>query len=193
MNDNTNQRDDQPTPPGPGTHFDQKPRRQAEFMRPVPELKEKVGSGGLGDDILRRAESILENNTTDFSPLAEMYITTLTKALDNARNAIPSREYHEYAITVMIYPAMQLKANGGMFRFPLVTLLADKMVQFLEVIDTIDIDVIDLTEAFIITIRAVMASQIRDNKHPQGQELLSALDGACRRYFSRHPENKNPI
>lgn len=177
----------------PLRHFAQKPRRQAEFIPPPHQLKVKVGSGGLGEDVLAKAQEILENNSTDFGPLAEMYLNTLSKALEGARSAIPMREHHEVAITVMIYPAMQLKANGGMFHFPIVTMLADKMVQFLEVIDTIDHDVIDLAEAFIITIRAVLASQIHDTRHPQGQELLSALDGACRRYFTRHPENRNPI
>lgn len=174
-------------------HFAQKPRRQAEFIRPPTELKEKVGTGGLGNTILAKAQEMLEHNSIDFSPLAEMYLNTLSKAIENARGIIPVRDHHETAITIMIYPAMQLKANGGMFKFPIVTMLADKMVQFLEVIDTIDTDVVDLVEAFIITIRAVLASKIHDNKHPQGQELLSALDGACRRYFTRHPENRNPL
>jgi hypothetical protein len=174
-------------------HFEQKPRRRAEFIKPPNTVKAKVGSGGLSESLLNKAQQILENNTTDFAPLAEMYLTSLQNAIDQAKVLVGFQGDHEMAITAMIYPAMQLKANGAMFHFPIVTLLADKKVQFLEVIESIDQDVIDLSNAFIVTIRAVLASQIREHKHPQGQELLSALDGACRRYFTRHPENKNPL
>jgi len=171
------------------THFGQQVRRKAEFIKPANIIKTKVGSGGLGDDVLAKAQKVLEENKVDFAPLAEMYLITLTQALESARKIIATTDDHEITIATMIYPSMQLKANGGMFHYPLVTTLADKVVQFLEVIAKIDHDVIDIIEAFMTTIRATLASQIHDLKHPQGQELLFALDSACRRYFSRHPEN----
>lgn len=176
----------------PPTHYDQAPRRRAEFISPPNLIKSKVGSGGLSDDILAKAQQILEENKTDFAPIAEMYLASLTAALEKARNLVDNGLDHETAISSMIYPAMQLKANGGMFHYPLVTLLADKKVQFLEVIATTDSDVVELMLAFMATIRAVLASQIRDVKHAKGQELLFALDAACRRYFSKHAENRNP-
>jgi hypothetical protein len=173
-------------------HFEQKPRRRAEFMLPPNLIKSKVGSGGLSEAVLAKAQEILESNSVDFAPLAEMYLNTLEQAIETAKGAAGLPDEQESAINGMIYPAMQLKANGAMFHFALVTSLADKKVQFLEVIDRIDRDVLDLVHAFVVTIRAVLASQIRDPKHPQGQELLSALDGACRRYFTKHPENSTP-
>lgn len=174
------------------THFNQVPRRRAEFISPPNLIKPKVGEGGLGDDVLAKAQKVLEENKTDFAPVAEMYLNSLNIAIEKARATAELMDDHETLISGMIYPAMQLKANGGMFHFPLVTLLSDKKVQFLEVIATIDPDVIELVIAFMATIRAVLASQIRDVKNPKGQELLSALDAACRRYFGKHPENRNP-
>jgi hypothetical protein len=173
------------------THFGQQVRRKAEFIKPANVIKTKVGFGGLGDDVLAKAQKVLEENKVDFAPLAEMYLMTLNQALESARKIIETTDDHEMTIATMIYPSMQLKANGGMFHYPLVTTLADKVVQFLEVIVKIDRDVIDIIDAFMTTIRATLASQIHDLKHPQGQELLFALDSACRRYFSRHPENYN--
>lgn len=173
-------------------HFDQTPRRSADFINPPNYVKEKVGSGGLSEQILLKAQQILEENRIDFAPIAEMYLHSLTLAVEKARHISGTEGDHEMTISSMIYPTMQLKANGGMFHFPLVTLLADKQVQFLEVIATIDDDVIELLLAFMATIRAVLASQIKDVKHIKGQELLFALDSACRRYFTKHEENRNP-
>ena len=48
-------------------------------------LKAKVGSGGLSEDILNKAQALLENNTVDFQPLAEMYLTALMKGIDIAK------------------------------------------------------------------------------------------------------------
>ena len=58
-------------------HFDQVPRRKAEFIKPPNILKAKVGSGGLSEDILNKAQLLLENNTVDFQPLAEIYLNSL--------------------------------------------------------------------------------------------------------------------
>lgn len=173
-------------------HFDQKPRRRAEFIKPPNLVKAKVGSGGLGEDILAKAQNLLENNTLDFEPLAEMYLASLSLAIEKAKSVIGFDGDHEVAIVGMLYPTMQLKANGGMFHYPLVTDLSDKQVQFLEVIEKIDVDVMDLASAFITTIRAVLASKILDQRNPKGRELVIALDDACRRYFTKHPYNRNP-
>jgi hypothetical protein len=125
-------------------HFSQKPRRNAEFIKPPNMLKTKVGSGGLSDDILNKAENLLENNTVDFQPLAEMYLAGLMKGIELAKESDPNDD-QEYVISRMLYPGMQLKANGGMFHYPLVTRIADKLIQFLEVIERVDIEVVELS------------------------------------------------
>ena len=42
------------------THFNQPQKRQAEFFMPPNLLKEKAGSGGLSEDILLKAQKLLE-------------------------------------------------------------------------------------------------------------------------------------
>jgi hypothetical protein len=174
-------------------HFNQKPRRNAEFIKAPNIMKVKVGHGGLEENLLAKAQNLLENNTMDFGPLAEMYLTSLIAATEKAKAIIGFDGDHEVAIVGLLYPIMQLKANGGMFHYPLITILADKQVQFLEVIAKIDRDIVDLVNAFTTTIRAVLASQIKDQNNVQGRELVLALDDACRRYFSKHPYNRNPL
>lgn len=171
-------------PPQP-PHFMQKPRRKAEFLKPPNMLKTKVGGGGLSDEILDKAQQLLENNTVDFQPLADMYLNSLAKGIDLAKDANPGED-NEYIISCMLYPAMQLKANGGMFHYPLVTQIADKLIQFLEVIEHPDIEAIEIVLAFHTTIRAVILGQVKGSGGKHGAELLTALNDACIRYFEKY-------
>lgn len=168
-------------------HFNQTPRRKAEFMRPVNVLKQKVGSGGLSDDILNRAQKLLEENSVDFKPLAIIYLASLMNGINMAKGAKASDDTEE-VIANMLYPAMQLKANGGMFQYALMTIIADKLIQFLEVIKEPDIESVEIVLAFHTTMEAVIYGEIKGDGGKQGKELVHALTDACMRYFAKHPE-----
>ena len=165
-------------------HYNQTPKRKAEFINPPNHLKDKVGSGGISDDILDKAEALLENNTVDFQPLAEMYLGSLMKGIDMCKDSSASDD-DEYLISTMLYPAMQLKANGGMFHYPLITEVADRLIQFLEVIDAPDLESIEIVLAFHTTMRAIIHGKIKGEGGSHGRELLKALNKACIRYFEK--------
>ena len=140
-------------------HFNRAPRRRAEFIRPPHPLKAKVGSGGLSEDIITKAQKLLESAAADFTPLANAHLDDLTKAMEAARQNTDA-EKNESLIEGILYPAMQLKANGGLFNFPLVTHMASKMVEFLEVIETLDTEALEIVSGFHATIKAVIIGRI---------------------------------
>jgi hypothetical protein len=170
-------------------HYNQAPRRKAEFIRPPNTLKAKVGSGGLSANILDKAQALLENNAVDFLPLAELYLGSLMRGVESAKNVILVED-PEPLIAQILYPAMQLKANGGMFHYQLVTRAADKLIQFLEVIENPDEDALDIVIAFHSTIRAIIMGRITGDGGKHGQELIDALNEACVRYFEKHPNQR---
>ena len=171
------------------THFSQKPRRKARFIRPLNTLRSKAGYGGLNDEILNKAEAVLENNSVDFLPMAETYLAALMRRIVQAGNPAPGEE-GEILIAGMLYPAIQLKAHGGMFRYPLVARIADKLIQFLEVIAEPDKDAIEIVLAFHTTIRTILMGRISGSGGRHGDELVQALEVACRRYFERYPDKR---
>jgi hypothetical protein len=171
-------------------HFNQKPRRKAEFIKPLNLLKSKAGYGGLDEEILNKAQAVLENNSVDFQPLAEMYLSGMMRGIERARNPAPG-ESEEVLITGMIYPAMQLKAGGAMCGYPLVTRIADKLIQFLEVIAEPDKDALDIVLAFHTTMRAVLTGRVTGSGGKHGDELMQALEAACLRYFEHYPGNRS--
>lgn len=170
-------------------HFQMTPRRKAEFFNPPNHLKLKVGNGGLTEDILNKAQALLENNSLDFVPLAEMYLDAMMKGIEQARTP-PAELSHETIIGAILFPGMQLKANGGMFHYELVTLIADRFIQFMEVIEKVDNDALEIIIAYHTTIRAVLLGRIKGDGGKRGADLMNALIEACYRYFEKHPENK---
>lgn len=167
-------------------HYNQTPKRNAEFIHPPNILKEKVGSGGISNDILDKAQALLENNTVDFMPLAEIYLDGLMKGIESAKDS-NANDDTEYLISTMLYPSMQLKANGGMFHYPLITDIADRLIQFLEVIAEPDLESIEIVLAFHTTMRAIIHGKIQGDGGEHGSDLLSALNKACIRYFEKLP------
>ena len=174
------------------THYKREPKRNAEFITPPNTLKQKVGFGGLKDEILNKAQELLENHAIDFRPLGEMYLEALDNGIKYAQRSDKNQDDYEALIATMLYPAMQLKANGGMFHYPLITEIADKLIQFLEVIDKPDKDAVEIIFAFHATIRAILIGQVKGDAGQYGEELKKALVEACFRYFEKYPENVVP-
>ncbi len=172
-------------------HYNQPTRRKAEFVTLPNTLKAKVGGGGLSENILNKAQALLENNTTDFRPLGEMYLDALAKGMQGAKAITSDSEHTEEIITDMLYPAMQIKANGGMFHYPLVTTIADRLINFLEVIERADDDCLEIIQAFHTTLRAILVGQIKGDGGQRGRELDDALKDACFRYFEKHPGKRD--
>ncbi len=167
-------------------HFHQTPRRKAEFFNPPNTLKEKVGHGGLTEEVLKKAQGLLENNTYEYRPMGEMALDAMLKAITEARR--PGDRKQEALINSLLFPTMQLKTNGGMFHYQLVTKIADRLVQFLEVIETLDESAIEVIEGFYTTMRAIFIAQLKGDGGIKGQQLYLALVDACMRYFDKFPQ-----
>lgn len=159
-----------------------KPRR-AELLNPPNKIKEKVGSGGIDESVLMKAQALLESNTVDFKPIADMLMDVLNEAITDAK---AGNTKGMKAIETMIYPAMQLKAQGSMFHYPLVTEISNILVNFLETVSVADKDVLDIVVAHKMAINAVLASKIKGAGGKVGKELHDALLDACSRYYKTH-------
>ncbi len=169
-------------------HYNQTPKRNAEFINPPNILKAKVGSGGLNAQIIDRAQKLLENHTIDFTPLAEIYLEQMENGINNAKNIKESSECED-RISEILFPCVQLKSNGAMFHYPLITRIADRFVQFMEVVERLDKETIEIAQAFHTTMKIVVAGQIKNDGGEQGDALVEELNSACMRYFEKHKDN----
>ncbi len=172
-------------------HYNQKPVRNAKFINAPNVLKAKVGIGGLSDAILERAQKLLENHTEDFRPLGEIYLKQMKEGID-AAVALGKSTDSEDVIALILLPCVQLKANGGMFHYPLITRIAERFVQFMEVVEKLDPETLDITVAFHTTMKIVVASEIKGDGGEQGEALVNELNNACMRYFDKHKDTIKP-
>lgn len=166
--------------PGGAEFMDQKKVRNAELLIPPNQLKAKIGTGGIDEAVLVKAQELLENNTIDFKPIALMLMDLLHEAIADAKAGTLQGER---AIEAMLYPTMQLKAQGGMFHYPLISEISNILVNFLETVIFVDKDMLDIVVAHKMSINAVLGSQIKGDGGKVGRELRDALLDACARYY----------
>lgn len=171
-------------------HFSYTPKRNAEFIKPPNTLKAKVGHGGLSDDILNAAQEMLDQNTLEFEPWALEYLEALGKAIEIAKGNLKPDET-EHNIALMIYPVMQLKAHGGMFRYPLISKISDRLIALLEVLGEPDIESLEIILAFHTAIKAIIRDKITGDGGMIGSALLDALTQACQHYLDRYQGQKS--
>lgn len=160
--------------------------KSVKFVTPPNMLRTKVGSGGLSEQILRQAEKLLENNSIEFEPIAKMYLEDLYKAIDRAYRST-SLDYEE-TLQEISYPLVQLRANGKMFRYNLLTKMAEKALHFLKYIKEFDDKSLEIIQAFHTSMNVVVSGKIKGDGGAEGDELLNTLIAASDKY---HAKSKN--
>jgi hypothetical protein len=83
---------------------------------------------------------------------------------------------------------MDLKASGGMFGYGLVTEVADVALDFLERLDHLNDDALEIIEIHHKTLGTIIASGLRGNGGKAGLSLSKELYGACQRYYKKYPD-----
>lgn len=159
---------------------DQQKLRKARVVTPPNTIKQKVGTGGLDKSVLAKAEEVIDNNTIDFKPIAENILQELEILIGKMR-ATPE---NETLVEDMLYAAAQFKAQGSMFRYPLVSDMGNTLVNFLEAVTLpASAAVADIVSAHKKAITFIIHSGIHEPDHAMGKELLKSLIDACDRYF----------
>jgi hypothetical protein len=157
--------------------------RRAELISPPNRLKSVVGSGGIDPRLISKAQELLTDNKVDFSPDALVLIDELNTAIQQARAGTISGED---ALERIIYPAMQLKAQGSMFHYNLITDICNILINFLETVQSLDDNVMSIVMAHKMSITAVLSGNIKGDGGKIGKELRDELMDACNRYYKKH-------
>lgn len=154
----------------------------AELITPPNKLKAAVGSGGIDTQQIRSAQRALEvtASVTDFRTIAMPLLNALKAAFDEARSG---KATGPEALEAMMYPAMQMKAQGGMFKYTLITEICNTLVNFLETLDNLDKNAIEIVDAYIKTIHIIIKNAMNGDGGPKGKALRDALTDACNRYY----------
>ncbi|MCB9987992.1 MAG: hypothetical protein H6868_01510 [Rhodospirillales bacterium] len=145
-------------------------------------LQAKVGNGPLDEKKIAKSQEVIDNFEIDFAPLATEHLDELEHLVVKALKAGSAPKELAEDITQTI---MQLKANAGMFGYGLMGNLTTIMLNFLENIDEMDEDVVDIVDAHQQTLRAIVSNRMAGDGGEHGRELQKELKDACRRYFDK--------
>lgn len=152
---------------------------KVKMIKPENTLKKKVGSGGFNETDLIKAQAGIDKNEIDFRPLAQDLLGELDvvlKAVEEKKLA-PGEQFN-----AIMYPMMQLKSQGGLFKYPLVSHISHKALDFLENIDGPDDDVIKIVLGYRNSVQAMIKLQLKEIESPVGSKLVEELEQAFARY-----------
>ena len=152
---------------------------QTKLVKPENKLKKKVGNGGFKESDLIKAQSMIENNTIDFKPIAIGLLAELKAALSEVELG---KTKGKEALGQILYPLMQLRAQGSLFHYPVITSISDIIVDFLDGVGVLDDDVVEIVVGYQKSLQAILTLGIKDDANPVGKDLRKALTEACQRY-----------
>lgn len=156
--------------------------KPAKIIKADTSLQKKIGNGPLDERIVTRCQNVIDNNGVDFGPLAQEFLTKLRDAIATARKGSKT---DKSAIQSMTEPVMQLKANAAVFRYTLIGNLANVMLGFLEAVNTVDDDVLEIISAHEKTLSVIIAKKMHGPGGVHGKLLEEELQNACKRYLSK--------
>ena len=158
-------------------------KKKAKFIEPPNVLKQKVGDGGMDQLRLQRAEDYIDDNPADFRNIAFTLMEQLEKLIKAGKSGkISGRK----GVDMLTHPIMELKATGGMFRYMLVSEIADIVLNFLENIDELNEDVFEIIDAHQNTLNIIINNKLQGTGGVEGRALAQELYGACRRYYTKY-------
>ncbi len=161
-----------------------KPRKKrARFYDPPNILRQKVGLGGINPALITQAETYIDNNTVDFGPFARAMLDRLQKPIAQAR---AMDKAGKDAINAIVAPVMELKANGSMFGYFLVSEIASVVLDFLESIPELNEDGFDIIDVHQRTLETIVKNSLKGNGGREGQALAQELQDACMRYRKKY-------
>ena len=156
---------------------------KARLVKPENTLKKKVGHGGFNEVDLVKAQKGIDSNDIDFRPMGADLLGELDVALERIDSGATA---DADKMGEIMYPLMQLKSQGALFKYPLISRISHATLDFLEAIDGVDNDVLVIVGAYKKTIKAILALQLTGEGTEVGTQLLNELQGA----FSRYQKSK---
>lgn len=158
-------------------------KKSPTFHQPNTALKQKVGEGGIPAYLIKQCQDYIESNPVDFAPFARK----LLEDLEFIRSDIDKKTGDPDKIMANILNiVMQLKANGSMFHYQLISMVSDVMLRFLEIAKRLDNDFLDILGVYIKALKIVLNKKLTGNGGKEGYVLTQELHNACLRYYARY-------
>lgn len=159
-------------------------RRPTVVMPATRLLQAKVGKGKVSTEKVGKAEEKINSvrGHIDIGPFAEEHMEEIAVFLDLLKNDDPT----ENITQDIARSIMKFKGNAGMFSGGSFVNLAAIMLRWIESVEEIDKDVLDVLNGYYVTLDQIFSNKLKDQR--QINAIVSEMQAACERYFAKHPE-----
>lgn len=158
-------------------------QKKPTYFSPPNTLKQKVGSGGIPSHLITRCQQFLENNAVDFVPFATKHLDELA----DIKNKIEAKTVDgKTAMARIVNVIMQLKSNGSMFRYQLISMISDVMLRFMENVKTVNDDFAAILNMYNKILEIILAKRLQGNGGKEGIALAQELNASCARYYGKY-------
>jgi hypothetical protein len=150
-------------------------------IMPPNTLKQKAGSGGIDPEKLVKAQTALDNNPADFTPLAQKWLAQLDETLQSLKQ--DGAATGTVAINALLYPLIKLNEQGSLFGFPLITEISEIIIGLLETRPVADKNLLAVVAGHRLAISNVLSLGMKGDGGQPGALLKSSLRDAVSRYI----------
>lgn len=150
-----------------------KPRNFAATIPAPLSLQKKVGKGKIPSITIKKCQALLDSNTYDFEPIGQGILDRLQTVLEKASNGSLN---NDLAKDKMLECIMQLKANGSMFRYTLVSKLCAIVMDFIETQNELNNHTITVIESLCSSLNTIFENKIIDGKSAKEKKVIKELE-----------------
>lgn len=161
------------------------PAAKPRFITPPNTLKIKVGHGGIPPERLKLGQREIESTQVDFGPYAEDLIKAVENKIKDLKKN-PDLKTDKSFILQFADPIMGLKANGGMFKYPLISMVSDVCLRFIDQAGELNNDGLNIIYAHNKSVQLLLKAELKGYAGPEGNKIVQELEAACDRYFKKH-------
>ncbi len=145
-------------------------------------LRMKIGKGGIAPKVLLACRRVMEENAFDFTPMARDILKTILSEIEKLQ---ANKRSHEEALSTLRIQVMQFKANAATFRYPLLSEIAHKLLDFLDEINELDASAIEIIMAFHDTAEKLLVRRDENRTDPRTRRIPEEFEKAFARYWKR--------
>lgn len=145
-------------------------------------LRTKIGRGKVSPTAILACTQLMESNAFDFQNLAGDLLADIRDTLAKFENG---RLSDEDALAKLRTQIMQFKANAAPFHYPLLTEIAQIVLDLIENIEDLDTPALEIVAAFEDTSAKLLQKQVRGKSGTRSSKIPAEFRKACERYWSK--------
>ena len=149
-------------------------------------LQNKIGTGKIERDRIEDGEFIIKQARA--SKEAGEFIAAHMQEMDDFIPKLKNDPQNTDTIDEITKSIMRFKGNVSMFSADQCADLAAVMLRWVESVETVDQDVLDVLNGYHVTLNQVQNNILDDDK--MVGIIVNEMKSACNRYFNKHPELK---